>query len=93
MATPSGVRGSSSDAPRVPRPFVVFSFATTHQALDAEDALRAADIAVVPIPTPKSATALCGISLRIDPDQRDIALAVLDSAQIPPAEEHELLDV
>lgn len=80
-------------ASRTPCPFVAFSFTTTHQALDAEDVLRSADVAVVPIPTPKSETALCGISLRVEPSKRDIALSLLDRAGIPPVAEFDICDV
>ena len=50
---------------RVPRPFVVFGFGSTHDALEAEDLLRDADIEVVPIPAPPALGALCGIALRV----------------------------
>lgn len=78
---------------RTPRPFAVFSFVTTHQALDAEDALRRGGVGVVPIPTPSTASALCGLSMRVETHERDAALELLERAGIPPAEELEIFDV
>lgn len=50
---------------RVARPFVAFGFASTHDALAAEDLLHDARIDVVPIPAPSTLGALCGIALRV----------------------------
>ncbi len=57
--------------PRTPREFVVYGFATTHRALDAEALLRDMGVQVVPVPTPKSLGALCGIALRVDPEEAE----------------------
>lgn len=46
-------------------PFIVYGFATTHDALVGERTLLAADITHMTIPTPKSLGALCGIALRV----------------------------
>lgn len=46
-------------------PFVVYGFATTHDALVGERTLLAADVMHITIPTPKSLGALCGIALRV----------------------------
>lgn len=50
---------------RPPRTFAVFGFASTHDALAAEDLLRDAGMEVVPVPAPASLGALCGIALRV----------------------------
>jgi hypothetical protein len=52
---------------RAPRPFTVYSFSTTHDALSAEAWLKARDFTVLAIPTPRTLGRLCGISLRVDP--------------------------
>ncbi len=50
---------------RDPRPFAVYGFATTHDALAAEARLKSVLIPVVPIPSPKELGELCGIALRV----------------------------
>lgn len=79
--------------PREPRPFSVLSFASTHLALDAEAALHAAALDVVPIPTPERAGSLCGISLRIPPEQLPAARQALDAAGVVISSAIEILDV
>jgi hypothetical protein len=59
--------------PRAPRTFVVFGFASTHDALAAEAAMHAADVDVTPIPTPRDLGAGCGIALRVLPEDEDRA--------------------
>jgi len=49
--------------------FVVLGFGSTHDALDAEALLEDMGIDVVPIPAPATIGALCGIALRVPPDQ------------------------
>jgi hypothetical protein len=56
---------------------VIFVFASTHQALAAEKALKEAGIRHAVINTPREFSSNCGISLRIDPGLRDCAQAVL----------------
>ena len=51
---------------RVRRTFGVYGFATTHDALAAETALKAAAVAATPIPTPRELGSLCGIALRLE---------------------------
>ena len=48
-----------------PRTFAVFSFASTHEALDAETLLGDLGIDVVPIPAPPAVSPQCGIALRV----------------------------
>ena len=69
---------------RPPRPFIVFGFASTHEALDAEALLDDMGIDVVPIPAPKSIGALCGIALRLPPDQAERARRYMDAVGIVP---------
>jgi len=67
---------------REPRPFVVFGFESTHLALDGEALLDDLGIDVVPIPTPASIGALCGIALRVPPQDADRAETYLERAGI-----------
>lgn len=64
------------------RRFQVFGFTTTHDALAAEDALKSADVAAVPIPTPRALGSLCGIALRVEPRDSAAAATVLGDAGI-----------
>lgn len=73
--------------PRPLRQFVVFGFETTHDALTAEQALKQHDIEVVPIPTPKTLGALCGIALRVPAHLEGEAHAVLEAASVNPTSE------
>jgi hypothetical protein len=75
------------------RPFVVLAFNTTHDALAAETALRDAGLTVVPIPTPRSVGALCGIALRLPPEQAASAEEVLRVVGIAPSNRVEIEDV
>lgn len=61
-------------------PFVVYGFATTHDALVGERTLIAADVTHVTIPTPKSLGALCGIALRVPDESSGDADAALRAA-------------
>lgn len=51
---------------RVSRTFAVYGFASTHGALAAEAALKAAGVAAVPVPSPRELSELCGIALRVE---------------------------
>ena len=69
------------------RSFVVFAFESTHAALEAEDVLKAEGLAVVPIPTPAALGSLCGLAMRVPPEQADRARAALvDRGVLPCAE-------
>lgn len=78
---------------RALRRFVVFGFATTHDALAAEHALRQQGVEVVPIPTPASLGAFCGIALRVPHRLEEEARATLVAALLPPASEALIEDV
>jgi len=67
---------------RAPRPFVVLGFGSTHDALDAEVLLEDMGLDVVPVPAPKVLGTLCGIALRIPPEQEERAKRYLHNAQI-----------
>jgi hypothetical protein len=78
---------------RASRTFAVLGFASTHDALDAETALERGGIDVVPIPAPKSIGSLCGIALRITPDQLEHAAVCLSEAGVSIAATCEIEDV
>ena len=78
---------------RTPQPFVVLGFPTTHDALDAESLLGDLGIDVMPIPTPKSIGALCGIALRLAPSDEARATAYLCNAGITISARAEIEDV
>jgi len=65
-----------------PRTFGVLGFVSTHDALDAEALLEDMGVDVVPIPAPATVGALCGIALRIPPEQVERALEYLERAGI-----------
>lgn len=62
------------------RSFVVYGFESTHSALDGEALLDDLGIEVVPIPTPASLGALCGIALRVPPEDAERAETYLERA-------------
>lgn len=70
---------------RASRPFAVFGFASTHDALDAEALLTDLGIEVVPIPTPRDVGARCGIALRMEPSDEERAVGYLEAAGLAPA--------
>ena len=72
--------------------FVVLGFTSTHDALDAERLLDDLGVDVVPIPTPKSIGALCGISLRVPSDEAERAKTYLERAEIHVIAEAEIED-
>lgn len=78
---------------RTARRFAVFTFASTHDALDAERILLDLGIDVVPIPTPVAAAALCGIALRAETRDADRAAGYLGAAGIAVAELLEIEDI
>ena len=81
------------DIVREPQTFMVLGFPSTHDALDAESLLGDLGIEVVPIPTPKSIGALCGIALRLAPADEERAVAYLQSAGIAVSARATILDV
>jgi hypothetical protein len=82
-----------SGASRQPRPFVVYGFASTHDALAAERALRDADVLVVPIPAPRTLGSLCGIAMRVEPDEVGRAEEALSGSGLQWSARSEMFDV
>ncbi|MDO9557291.1 MAG: DUF3343 domain-containing protein [Coriobacteriia bacterium] len=66
----------------VERPYVVFGFETTHDALTAEAALAATGLALTVMPSPKVLGALCGIALRVAEDDAPLVERILAEAGV-----------
>lgn len=67
------------------RRFVVFGFATTHDALAAEALLKHAGLDAVPIPAPRSVKALCGIAMRLPSEQATHAEKLMAAGGVRPS--------
>jgi hypothetical protein len=78
---------------REPRRFVVLGFASTHDALDAEALLGDLGLDVTPIPAPKSIGALCGLALRLAPEDESRAREYLERAGTDVTARTEIEDV
>jgi hypothetical protein len=78
---------------RAPRPFAVYGFASVHDALLAESVLTSAGVVVTPVPSPKELGDLCGIALRVAPEDAVHAERLLESAGMPPKRRAEMRDV
>jgi hypothetical protein len=78
---------------REPRVFAVFGFATTHDALAAEAALKAAGIPVTPVPAPRELGSLCGIALRLEVADAQGAARLFAAADIAPTARADIADV
>lgn len=76
-----------------PRRFVIYGFASVHDAMAAEDALKAGEVAVTAIPSPRALGELCGIALRVAPQDAETAEAALMRAELPPRATAEIDDV
>jgi hypothetical protein len=74
------------------RPFVVFGFASVHDTLAAEQALKAAAVPAVTIPSPRELGELCGIALRVEPVQAPAAEVALAHAGAPARARADILD-
>jgi hypothetical protein len=75
------------------RTFAVLGFLSTHDALDAEEALLDTGLDVVVIPSVKSIDSLCGLALRLEPDELDTALLRLEEAGIEVSAKGEIEDI
>jgi hypothetical protein len=76
------------------RLFEVFGFATTHDALAAEQLLKDLGVPVTPIPAPRSlGGALCGIALRLELPDVPRAEELLERAEMAPAARGSIEDV
>lgn len=79
--------------PREQREYVVLGFASTHDALSAEDMLKVAGHHVVPIPAPPVLGAQCGIALRLPPDEVPLAEELLVRGGIGVSARSSIMDV
>ncbi|HET6498637.1 MAG TPA: putative Se/S carrier-like protein [Coriobacteriia bacterium] len=76
------------------RTYTVLGFATTHDALDAEQLLTDLGVPVVPVPAPAGlGHGLCGIMLRVAPDDAGRALTLLGHAGRDPVTVGETQDL
>jgi Protein of unknown function (DUF3343) len=73
--------------------FIAFGFASVHDAMAAEDALKAAGIESVAIPSPGALGELCGIALRVEPASAQAVRDTLAAAGLPPHASVEIYDV
>ncbi len=78
---------------RDPRPFVVYTFETTHEALAAEKVIESAGLQVTPIPTPKKIAALCGIAMRVVPEDAERAEGAMVTLGVRWVNRAEIVDV
>ena len=76
-----------------PRRFIAYGFASVHDALAAESALEAGDVRVTAIPSPRALGELCGVAIRIAPEDAEAAEAVLARAGLPPRASAEVDDI
>jgi hypothetical protein len=73
--------------------FIAFGFASVHDAMAAEGALKAAGIEPVAIPSPGALGELCGIALRVEPGSAQTVQDTLAAAGLPPRASVEIYDV
>jgi hypothetical protein len=66
------------------RDFVVFGFGSVHDTLAAEAALKAAGVAAVTVPSPREVGEVCGIAIRVEPEDADAAAEALTTSGNPP---------
>ena len=78
--------------PRERRRFVVFGFASTHDAMAAESLLKQAAIPVTPIPSPPAFGSLCGLAIRVLPEDENRATNVLSEGRVAPVERADIED-
>lgn len=83
----------TASSPRIPRPFVVFGFGSTRESLAAEEVLLDAGLTVKPVPLPRHRGGLCGIALRLPPEQEQAAHSELAEHGISVAARDEIEDV
>lgn len=73
--------------------FIAYGFASVHDALAAESALRVATVSATAIPSPRALGELCGIALRVAPGDAAMAVAALTAAGLPPVATAEIDDI
>lgn len=75
------------------RDFVVFGFGSVHDTLSGEAALKAAGVAALAVPSPHELGQLCGIALRVEPEDADVAADALVASGNPPRAQAAFRDV
>ena len=78
---------------RSQRPYLVLGFGSTHDTLAAEAALKAAGMSVAAVPAPRALGSLCGIALRLEPDDAACAEQALADARIGVTGRASIVDV
>ncbi len=73
--------------------YVVLGFASVHDAIAGEAALKADGLEVVSIPAPPELGDLCGIALRVAARDGWLASSILADAGVPPTKRVEFVDV
>jgi len=71
---------------------VVYGFSSVHDAMAAESVLNGAGVSVTPVPSPKALGELCGIALRVTPEDAAHARRLLESAGTSPRAVAEIRD-
>ncbi len=89
----SKTSGDPVPVPRAARPFVVFAFESTHASLAAEEALLDAGLTVRAVPLPRHRGSLCGIALRLPPEEEHEALGELAARGLAIAARDEIEDI
>ncbi len=64
------------------RTYVVYGFATTHDAMTAERVLEEAGVPFLTIPTPRALGELCGLAIRVAQADAAAAERALDDAAL-----------
>lgn len=78
---------------RETREYAVLGFGSTHDALTAESALKAARFDILVIPAPRALGSLCGIAIRLEPEVVDAAERLLEDARLAPTARATIRDV
>lgn len=78
---------------REPRTFIVYGFASVHDALAAESILKGVGLPVTPVPSPRELGELCGVALRVAPEDSAHAERLFESAGTPARARAEMRDV
>jgi hypothetical protein len=73
-------------------PFVVYGFGSVHDTLEAESVVRAAAVPAVTVPSPHELGEVCGIALRVAPEDAPATEAALLTAGTPFVERADVLD-
>jgi hypothetical protein len=89
----TGPDSNHGDGPRRARPFVVFAFRSARLSLAAEETLRADGLDIRVMPLPRHRGELCGIALRLEPQDESNALMALGAAGIEVASRDEITDL